>query len=73
MAKTIKAMGLEGYLNDVYAKEGGFGRLLQLLELKWPKEAIAQEFKVDRWTIYKWMHADDRLKKFLEEEINVSS
>lgn len=55
MAITIKNSGLEAYLNQYYGPQGGFGRLSQMIDMKWPIMQIAKEFGVDRRTAGKWV------------------
>jgi hypothetical protein len=62
MAKTIKAMGIKAYLDDVYGKEGGFDRFVKITELKWPQQEIAIEFNVSRETIRQWTDEVQKVK-----------
>jgi hypothetical protein len=63
MAKTIKGLGILKYLDEVYAAEGGSTRYLKIRnELKWPVQARADEFNVNRETIRLWDDYVDQLE-----------
>jgi hypothetical protein len=49
MAKSLNSLGVRDYLNEVYAAQGGYDRLIDLVYIrKWPRQQVANEFKFSR-------------------------
>lgn len=62
MAKTIREMGIVAYLDDVYAKEGGYSRFRDTTS-RWPRQQCANEYGISRQTLNQWI-------KLMEKEEN---
>lgn len=63
MRKSIKRDGIFPFVDQEYPEQGGSTRLQELLELRWERQAIAEEFNITTEQLRKW------IKQMVDEKL----